>query len=66
MYIDSDGIHECQDWGGDNGGYEEIIGKEGLGEEISDNGERFADFCASHTLVIDSILQQSITHYCLI
>ena len=30
--------------GGDNEGYETVMGKEGLGE-MNDNGERFADFC---------------------
>ena len=30
--------------------YEEIMGKEGLGE-MNNNGERVADFCATHNLV---------------
>ena len=34
-----------------NEGYEEIMGKEGLGE-MNNNGERFVDFCATHNHVI--------------
>ena len=37
--------------GEDNTGYEEIMGREGLGE-MNDNGERFADLCAANSLVI--------------
>ena len=37
--------------GGDNEGYETVMGKEGLGE-MNDNGERFADFCDIQDLVI--------------
>ncbi|XP_052238000.1 craniofacial development protein 2-like [Dreissena polymorpha] len=37
--------------GSDNRGYEEIMGKQGLGE-MNDNGERFADLCALSNLVI--------------
>ena len=35
----------------DNRGYEEIMGRQGLGE-MNDNGERFADLCAENNLVI--------------
>ena len=38
---------------GDNRGYEQIMGRHGLGE-MNDNGERFADLCASYNLVIGS------------
>ena len=37
--------------GDDNTGYEEVMGREGLGE-MSDNGERFVDLCAANSLVI--------------
>ena len=37
--------------GEDNTGYEEVMGRHGLGE-MSDNGERFTDFCALNGLVI--------------
>ena len=37
--------------GEDNTGYEEIMGREGLGE-MNDNGERFADLCAANSFVI--------------
>ena len=37
--------------GEDNTGYEEVMGRHGLGE-MSDNGERFTDFCALNSLVI--------------
>ncbi|KAK7107318.1 hypothetical protein V1264_015265 [Littorina saxatilis] len=37
--------------GSDNRGYEEIMGQQGLGE-MNDNGERFADMCATSDLVI--------------
>ncbi|EDO46312.1 predicted protein, partial [Nematostella vectensis] len=37
--------------GGDNRGYEEIMGQQGLGK-MNDNGERFADLCAASNLVI--------------
>ena len=38
--------------GSDNRSYEEIMGQQGLGE-MNDNGERFADLCASSGLVIE-------------
>jgi hypothetical protein len=38
--------------GSNNRGYEEFIGQQGLGE-INEYWERFADFCASNSLVID-------------
>uniref|UniRef100_A0AAV2J1Z3 Reverse transcriptase domain-containing protein n=1 Tax=Knipowitschia caucasica TaxID=637954 RepID=A0AAV2J1Z3_KNICA len=37
--------------GSDNPGYEETMGKQGLGE-MNENGERFADLCAASNLVI--------------
>ena len=37
--------------GKDNTGYEEVMGKHGLGE-INENGERFADTCAINKIVI--------------
>lgn len=37
--------------GGDNAGYEDIMGKHGLGQ-MNDNGERFAEMCALNQLVI--------------
>jgi len=37
--------------GRDNKGYEEIMGQQGIGE-MNDNGERFADLCATTNLVI--------------
>ena len=37
--------------GGDNKGYELVMGNHRLGE-INENGEIFADFCASNDLVI--------------
>ena len=37
--------------GDDNTGYEEVMGREGLGE-MNDNGERFADLCAANSLII--------------
>ena len=37
--------------GRDNTGYEEIMGKQGMGE-MNDNGERFADLCATTNLAI--------------
>ncbi len=37
--------------GEDNTGYEEAMGRHGLGE-LSENGERFIDFCALNRLVI--------------
>lgn len=37
--------------GGDNSGYERIMGREGLGT-MNENGERLADFCALNNLVI--------------
>ena len=35
----------------DNTGYEEVMGRQGLGE-MSDNGERLTDLCALNGLVI--------------
>nr|KAG5708387.1 hypothetical protein BaRGS_034418 [Batillaria attramentaria] len=43
--------------GSDNRGYEEIMGQQGLGE-MNDNGEKFADLCASNNLVIGGSLLQ--------
>lgn len=37
--------------GSDNTGYEEVMGQQGVGE-MNDNGERFADLCATTKLVI--------------
>ena len=37
--------------GADNTGYEEIMGKQGLGQ-MNENGELFADVCAMNQLVI--------------
>jgi len=37
--------------GGDNTGYEDIMGTHELGQ-INENGERFADLCALNQLVI--------------
>ena len=37
--------------GQDNTGYEEVMGRYGLGE-MNENGERFVDFCAMNNLVI--------------
>ena len=37
--------------GSDNRGFEEVMGQQGLGQ-MNDNGERFADICASSNLVI--------------
>ena len=37
--------------GSDNRGYKEVMGQQGLGE-MNDNGERFADLCATSDLVI--------------
>ena len=37
--------------GKDNTGYEEVMGKHGLGE-INENGERFADTCALNKIII--------------
>ena len=37
--------------GEDNAGYEEIMGKHGLGE-MNDNGERFAELCGTNNLVV--------------
>ena len=37
--------------GGDNTGYEGTMGKQGMGE-MNDNGERFADLCATTNLAI--------------
>ncbi|VDP30451.1 unnamed protein product [Schistosoma margrebowiei] len=37
--------------GTDNTGYEDIMGRHGLGER-NENGERFADLCAFNKLVI--------------
>ena len=43
--------------GGDNTGFEEIMGQQGLGE-MNDNGERFANLCAISSLVIGGSLFQ--------
>ena len=37
--------------GQDNTGYEEVMGRQGLGN-MNENGERFADFCAMNNLAI--------------
>ncbi|XP_055891507.1 craniofacial development protein 2-like isoform X2 [Biomphalaria glabrata] len=37
--------------GSDNSGYEEVMGKHGIGE-MNENGKRFADLCATFNLVI--------------
>ena len=37
--------------GADNTGYEEVMGKQALGE-MNDNGERFAELCGTNNLVI--------------
>lgn len=37
--------------GSNNRGYEEIMGQQGLGQ-MNENGEMFADFCATNSLVI--------------
>ena len=48
--------------GKDNTGYEEVMGKHGLGE-INENGERFADTCALNKIVIgDSIFPHKRIH----
>ena len=36
--------------GADNTGYEQVMGKHGLGR-MNENGEQFADFCAQNNLV---------------
>ncbi len=41
--------------GSDNRGYEECMGQQGLGE-MNENGERFADLCATNNLVIGGSL----------
>ena len=41
--------------GSNNRGYEEIMGKQGIGER-NDNGERFADLCATTNLAIGGSL----------
>lgn len=38
--------------GSDNTGYDEVMGRHGLGE-LNENGERFADACALNNMVID-------------
>ncbi|XP_071171614.1 craniofacial development protein 2-like [Mytilus edulis] len=38
--------------GSDNTGYEQVMGRHGLGE-MNENGELFANHCANHNLVID-------------
>ena len=43
--------------GGDNTGFEEIMGQQGLGK-MNDNGERFANLCATSSLVIGGSLFQ--------
>lgn len=37
--------------GSDNKGYEEVLGKHGLGK-MEENGERFSDLCAFNNLVV--------------
>jgi len=41
--------------GGNNRGYEQVMGKHGLGA-MNENGERFAEFCADRNLVIGGSL----------
>ena len=43
--------------GKDNIGYEEVMGRHGLGE-INDNGEKLLDICASNKLVIGGYISQ--------
>ena len=38
--------------GKNNQGFEEVIGKQGYGDTMSDNGKRFADACAANELVV--------------
>ena len=38
--------------GKNNQGFEEVMGQQGEGDTMSDNGERFADACAANELVI--------------
>ena len=46
----------------DNRGYEEVMGTQGLGE-MNENGDKFADFCATNRLVIGgSIFQHRRIH----
>ena len=48
--------------GRDNTGYEEVMGKQGLGE-MKENGEKFADLCSLNQLVIGgSIFPHKRTH----
>ena len=48
--------------GSDNTGYEEVMGKQGLGE-MNENGEKFADLCSLNQLVIGgSIFPHKRTH----
>ena len=42
--------------GSDNYGYELVMGRHGEGEEMTDNGERFAELCAFNDLVIGGSL----------
>ncbi|KAJ8356884.1 hypothetical protein SKAU_G00196780 [Synaphobranchus kaupii] len=61
--------------GSDNTGYEEIMGKHGLGQ-MNENGERFADLCSLNQLVIggsifphtntpNHITENQIDHICI-
>jgi hypothetical protein len=43
--------------GSNSRGYEEFMGQQGPGE-MNENGERFADFCASNSLVIGGSIFQ--------
>ena len=48
--------------GSDNTGYEEVMGRQGIGE-MNDNGERFTDLCATTNLVIGgSVFQHKRIH----
>ena len=40
--------------GSDNTGYDEVMGRHGLGE-MNENGERFADACALNNVVIGAV-----------
>ncbi|VDP54468.1 unnamed protein product, partial [Schistosoma margrebowiei] len=51
--------------GTDNTGYEDIMGRQGLGER-NENGERFANICAFNKLTSpDHITQNQIDHICI-
>ncbi|CAC5368115.1 unnamed protein product [Mytilus coruscus] len=47
--------------GSDNTGYEQVMGRYGLGE-INENGELFANHCANHNLVIGNIFPNKKCH----